>query len=148
MPSTAPRPMPDTYFELVRRFPLVRIAGEAELDDALSFIDQLLAQELDAGGDLYLDTLTALVQAYEAQHHAIPDASPDVVLRELAEANGLTGAVIAERTGIVVSTISALMSGEQIPTPEQMTALGSLFHINPAVFRPNSGVETEPSDFE
>lgn len=134
MPTTTRRPISDTYFELVRRFPLVRIANDDELADALATVDDLLTQEMDAGQEAYLDTLSALIHVYENQHHAIADATPAEVLRELADANGLTGAAIAQRTGIVPSTVSTLMSGKRRPTPEQMTALAALFHVSPVVF--------------
>jgi HTH-type transcriptional regulator/antitoxin HigA len=128
--------MPDTYFRLVRRFPLVRIASDDHLTAALATVDDLLTRALDAGGDAYLDTLCALIHAYESEHHPIPDATPAEVLRELAETNALTGAAIAERSGIVPSTVSALMSGKRRPTPEQMTALAAVFNVRPAVFLP------------
>lgn len=131
--------MPDTYFELVRRSPLMRIADDDALAHALATVDGLLVRELDAGGEAYLDALSALIHAYEAEHHPIPDATAAQVLRELAEANGLTGAAIAQRAGIVPSTVSALMSGKRRPTPDQMTALAALFRVSPAVFLPAAG---------
>ena len=138
MPTITRRPMLDTYFKLVRRFPLVRIANDSELADALATVDDLLTTEMDAGHEAYLDTLSALIHVYETEHHSIPDATPAEVLRELADANGLTGTAIAQRSGIAASTVSTLMSGKRRPTPEQMTALAALFHVSPAVFLPAS----------
>jgi HTH-type transcriptional regulator/antitoxin HigA len=134
MPTTLTRKMPDTYFRLVRKFPLVCIRTDDDLDAALMFIDDLLTRELDAGGEAYLDALSALVHAYESDHHAIPDATPAEVLRELADANGLTGASLAQQTGIAASTVSALLSGKRRPTPEQAVSLAALFRVGPAVF--------------
>jgi transcriptional regulator with XRE-family HTH domain len=54
----------------------------------------------------------------------------------LADTNALTGAAIAERSGIVPSTVSALMSGKRRPTPGQMTALAAVFNVSPAIFLP------------
>ena len=56
MPTITRRPMLDRYFELVRRFPLVRIANDSELADALATVDDLLTREMDAGQEAYLDT--------------------------------------------------------------------------------------------
>ena len=72
MPSTTPR------------FPLVRIANDSELADALATVDDLLTTEMDAGQEAYFDTLSALIHVYESEHHSIPDATPAEVLRELA----------------------------------------------------------------
>ena len=136
MPTITRLPMPASYFKLVRRFPLVCIADEDGLVAALAAVDGLLALELDAGHAAYLETLSALIHAYEAEHHPIPDATPAEVLRELADANGLTGAAIAHRSGIAASTVSAILSGKRRPTPEQMTSLAMVFHVSPAVFLP------------
>ena len=140
MPAATNRQMPDTYFKLVRRFPLMRIANDNDLADALAIADDLLTHELDAGEETYLGALSALIQVYESEYHPIPDATPAEVLRELADANGLTGAAIAQRSGIVPSTVSALMSGKRRPTPEQMTALAAVFNVRPAVFLPAAEV--------
>lgn len=140
MPTTPARRMPKAYYEMVRRFPLTRIANDEELAAALGVIDDLLAKDLSAGEEAYLSALSTLVHVYESEHHPIPDATPAEVLRELADASGLTGAAIAERCGIVPSTVSALLAGKRRPTPEQMTALGNLFRVSPAVFLPAMSV--------
>ncbi len=134
MSTTARRPMPATYFRLVRRLPLKRITNDKDLAGALATMDDLLTQELDAGKEAYLGALSTLIHAYESERHPIPNATPAEVLRELALANELTGAALAQRAGIVPSTVSALMSGKRRPTPEQMTALAAVFGVSPAVF--------------
>ena len=53
------------------------------LNEAQAMIDRLLAEDLDEGGQKYLDVLTDIVEAFEAQHEDIPDASEADVLREL-----------------------------------------------------------------
>ena len=77
--------LPDTYFELVRRFPLVTVHDDVHLGEAQRVIDELLQTELDAGGEAYLDVLSDLVGRYEDEHHPVPDTSPAEVLTLLLE---------------------------------------------------------------
>jgi hypothetical protein len=46
--------LPDTYFELVRQFPLTHLRDEQHLSAAQAMIDRLLAEDLDAGEQEYL----------------------------------------------------------------------------------------------
>jgi len=55
----------DSYFKLVKRFPLTHIRDDRHLDTALGVIDELLEKRLDKGAQEYLDVLTDLVEAYE-----------------------------------------------------------------------------------
>lgn len=84
------RQLPDSYFELVKQFPLAHIRDDDHLGEAQEMIDHLLQRHLDHGAQEYLDALTDLVETYEDKHVAIPDASEADVLRELMRANGVT----------------------------------------------------------
>lgn len=131
--------LPGSYFKMVRQFPLIRLGNDHDLTAALATIDKLLTRQLDNGEAVYLSALTTLVQTYEREHHPIPDVTPAEVLRELADVNGLTGALLAQQSKIVPSTISALLTGKRRPTPEQMAALAAVFGVSPAVFMPTIG---------
>ena len=89
MKVTKKKQLPDTYFVLVKQFPLTHIRDDDHLDSAAAVIDQLLQQNLDYGAQEYLDALTDLVATYEDQNVLIPDASEADVLRELMRSNGL-----------------------------------------------------------
>ena len=71
---TSTRTLPDTYFDLVRQFPLTHIRDDGHLGAAQEMIDRLLEQDLDEGEQEYLDALTDLVAIYEQKHIVIPDA--------------------------------------------------------------------------
>ena len=73
--ETTKHRLPDTYFKLVKRFPLVHIRDDAHLRRASETINRLLQEDRDEGAEEYLDVLTDLVEAYEGQHVLIPDAS-------------------------------------------------------------------------
>jgi HTH-type transcriptional regulator/antitoxin HigA len=134
--KTIARALPDTYFELVKVFPLIHIRDDDHLNDAMGAIDRLLRMDLDEGGREYLDALTDLVEVYEGENVPIPTAPPAGVLRQLMEANGLSQPDLAKRTGIAQSTISAVLNGKRSLTAGHVQKLAKLFAISPAAFLP------------
>ena len=64
-----------TYKDLMRAFPLEPIRDDAHLDAAMEVIDQLVdhMSVLTPAEDLYLNTLSDLVYAYEEVHVFIPE---------------------------------------------------------------------------
>lgn len=129
--------MPDSYFELVKRFPLTHIRSRRHLGQAIQLVDELLQQNLDRGAQEYLDALSDLVATFEDEHTTIPDASESDVLRELMRSSGRTQMELAKSVGISQSTLSAILSGEREMTKGHMVALGKFFNIPPAVFLPS-----------
>lgn len=65
--TTGGKALPDTYFVLVQRFPLMHIRNDKHLKAAQETIDRLLEEKLDKGGREYLDALTDLVETYEGR---------------------------------------------------------------------------------
>ncbi len=132
--KTSDRPINETYFDLVRAFPLTHIKSARHLGKARRIIDQLLQQDLDNGAQDYLDVLTDLVEMYENDHFPIPDASEADVLRELMRSNNLTQSHLAKNVGISQSTISAVLNGARSLTRDHMVKLANFFHVSPAAF--------------
>ena len=138
MPRVTNQAIPDTYLELVKTFPLRSIRTEDELDAATAFLNTLLRQNLDEGGEQYLAALTDLIELYEASAHPIPDASEADMLRLLMESNSMSQSELARKTGIAQSTISAVLNGTRTLTREHIVALSKLFCVSPAAFLPAS----------
>ncbi|HJT75935.1 MAG TPA: helix-turn-helix domain-containing protein [Gemmataceae bacterium] len=137
MATRAPTPaLPDSYFELVREFPLTHIRTEGQLDAAQARIDRLLGEDLDEGGQEYLDALTDLVETFEEEHVPLPDASEADVLRELMRQHGLSQPALRKEVGIAQSTLSAVLNGTRALTRNQVLTLARFFHVSPAVFLP------------
>jgi HTH-type transcriptional regulator/antitoxin HigA len=134
--TTAAHTMPDTYFELIRQFPLVHIKNDSDLKAAESVIHQLLQADLDEGEECYLDALTDLVEAYEDKTVAIPDAPESDVLRLLMTSNGLSQHKLSEKVGISQSTISAVLNGSRTLTKGHVQKLAGFFSVSPSVFIP------------
>jgi len=136
VPKAAPRTLPDTYFALVKQFPLTHIRDDDQLEAAQGVIDRLLQEDRDEGAQEYLDALTDLVEIYEDEHHPIPDASEADVLRELMRSNGLSQTRLAKEIGISQSTLSAVLNGTRSLTKEQVVAVARFFHVSPTAFLP------------
>ena len=128
--------VPDTYWKLVKRFPLIHIRDETHLDEALAVLDRLLRQDRDVGAQAYLDVLTDLVAAYEDEHVVTADVSEADVLRELMRSNGLSQMELAKAVGIAQSTISAVLTGARSLTKGQILKLARYFGLSPAAFLP------------
>jgi HTH-type transcriptional regulator/antitoxin HigA len=129
--------MPDSYFALVRKFPLTHIRDRRHLSQAMEVVDELLQRKLDRGSQEYLDALSDLVASFEEEHTFIPDASESDVLRELWRSSGHTQVQLAKLVGIAQSTLSAILGGEREMTKSHMVALGRFFNVPPSVFLPS-----------
>lgn len=139
MGETIASNLSDTYFELVRLFPLVSIRDESHLFAAQDVLDEMLTKDRDAGAEAYFDTLTELVAAYEDEHEIHADGTPEGVLRLLVESSRLNQQELASAAGIAQSTISELLAGKRKFTVGQMEKLGKHFGVPAAVFLPKSG---------
>lgn len=134
--NTTAHTMPDSYFELVKQFPLTHIKDDDHLEKAHGMIRRLLEEDLDAGEEDYLDVLTDLVEVYEEKHVPIPDASEADVLRELMRANSLSQPQLAKAVGIAQSTLSAVVNGTRSLTKAQVVKLAAFFRVSAAAFLP------------
>jgi len=137
-------PVRDLYIELVHRFPLRRLRSDAELDEAIAIIDELVTRkDLTPGESDYLDVLSDLVHKYESTEDPISPASDAEVLRFLLESNGMGQTELAKRSGIAGSTISEILTGKRKLSRRHIAALSRVFHVSPAVFFPEA-VEMTP----
>jgi len=130
--------LPETYFELVRAFPLAPIRDDDHLDAATEFLNNhVLRLEMDEGVGAYLEVLSDLIEAFEDEHYPIRDAAPGEVLRLLMESNDLTQASLGKAVGISQSTISAILTGARRPTAQHIAKLSAYFNVGPGAFMPN-----------
>jgi antitoxin component HigA of HigAB toxin-antitoxin module len=66
------------------------VTSERQHDEYLSVLDKLASKERPTPEEeKYAQVLMTLIEAYEEEHHSIPDASPVEVLRALMDANNL-----------------------------------------------------------
>ena len=119
--------------------PLLSIRSEREYDLAVERMNQML----DEVGDnedhpLYglLDTLGALIHAYEEEHLLVPESSGADMLRYFMEEHGLKQSDLPEigSQGVV----SEILNGKRELNIRQMRELAKRFHVSPAVFLPQA----------
>ncbi|HXD88476.1 MAG TPA: helix-turn-helix domain-containing protein [Urbifossiella sp.] len=127
--------MEHLYFDLVRRFPLRPLRDERDLDAAVAVIDELVDQaSLSAPEQDYLEVLSDLVEAYEADTVPVGTVDDASILRFLIENRGETQARVAQKTGISESTISEVLAANRKLNRAQIGKLARYFHIGPGTF--------------
>ena len=125
----------ETYFELVRRFPLRAIESEKELEQARALLNELLDRDkLDRDSDDYLDILGDLIERYERVHHALPAVSDVDMLRHFLDSRGLTCTEAGRATGIAVSTLSSILAGKRKMNRGHIETLAHFFRVAPGCF--------------
>ena len=122
-----------TYWQNIS--PLLTIRNEREYDTAVERMNELLDEiGTDENHPLYslLDTLGTLIEAYEEEHHAIPDANGAEVLRFIMDEHGLTQSELPEvgSQGVV----SEILNGKRELNVRQIRALAKRFNVSASAF--------------
>jgi HTH-type transcriptional regulator/antitoxin HigA len=82
-----------------------------------------------------IELLTVLIERYEEENYALPDASPAEVLRFLLSQHGLKQRDIAAELG-GESVVSEVLSGRRRLNASHIEQLSKRFNVSPAVFFP------------
>jgi len=129
----------DRYLDLVRQFPLRPLRSAADLDAAVAVIDGLIDRpRLTAPEQDYLDVLSDLIEAYEADAVSMRPVGDAELLRFLIEQKGVTQAAMATCAEISESTISAVLAGKRKLNRSQIATLSRYFHVEPGAFMSTS----------
>lgn len=115
--------------------PFLAIRNEHEYDDAVAQLNALVDEIGDHPKDpryRFIETLSLLIEAYDREHHPIPDAPPAEVLRALMEEHQLRQSDLPEigSQGVV----SEILRGKREINANQARALGKRFGLSPVVF--------------
>jgi HTH-type transcriptional regulator/antitoxin HigA len=122
--------------ELTKLVPLGPITGNKAYEQRVRVMDELLERiGSDESHPLMplLDLLTKQIEAYEAEHHNLPDATPAEVLQYLMEEHDLKQTDLADELG-GQSVVSAILNGKRELNTRQVKALAARFNVSPAVF--------------
>ncbi len=110
------------------------ITSERQHEEYLSVLDKLAGKDNLTGEEAkYAEVLITLIEAYEEEHHSIPDASPVEVLRTLMDANNLRQKDLAPIFGSE-SIVSEVLHKKRDLNKTHIEKLSKRFHVSPAVF--------------
>ena len=110
------------------------ITSERQHAEYLAVLDQLASKERPtAEEEKYGEVLLTLIEAYEEEHHAIPEATPLQVLRTLMDANNLRQKDLAALFGSE-SIVSEVLHGKRGLSKAHIEKLSKRFAVSPAVF--------------
>ena len=122
--------------ELTKLLPLGPITSNKAYEQRVRVMDELL--ERIGPNESHplmplVDLLTKQIEAYEEEHHNLPDATPAEVLQYLMEEHDLKQTDLAEELG-GQSVVSAILNGKRELNTRQVKALAARFNVSPAVF--------------
>jgi HTH-type transcriptional regulator/antitoxin HigA len=110
------------------------ITSERQHREYLSVLDKLASKDNSTNEEeKYAGVLMALIEAYEEEHHSIPDASPVEVLRTLLDANDLRQKDLVPIFGSE-SIVSEVLHKRRDLNRAHIAKLSKRFNISPAVF--------------
>jgi HTH-type transcriptional regulator/antitoxin HigA len=110
------------------------ITSKRQHREYLSVLDKLASKDNPTNEEeKYAEVLMALIEAYEEEHHSVPDASPVEVLRTLMDANDLRQKDLAPIFGSE-SIVSEVLHKKRGLNKTHIEKLSKRFNISPAVF--------------
>ena len=129
--------IPTQFKELVQMMPPQAIQDDVQYANTLEVIDRLMAvAKLTKGQALYLETLVQLVQAHEAEHHAIDTSGISALdsLKHLLAENEMNASDLARLLGVHASLGSKILKGVRSLTVDHIRTLASRFKVSPRLF--------------
>jgi hypothetical protein len=122
----------DTYFKLVRAFPLRRLKTSADHTKAKEIFLRLSNGKADRGTREYLDVLIDLIVDFERRSRQTIDTSTvsaaDLIRHRLEE-RGMSLTQLAREVGIPQPNLSAMLNGDRDWSKAAIRSLSALFDI-------------------
>jgi HTH-type transcriptional regulator/antitoxin HigA len=128
----------ESYFALVKVFPLQRINSKSQHELALKIVEKIIThtneeKSSDDGAELYLNTLVELVSDYERTRYDAPKTSGEEMLAYLMELQGLNQSDLSNELG-GQPVVSQILKGKRELNLRQIKALAKRFKVSPEVF--------------
>ena len=117
--------------------PMLAIRNAKEYDAAVARLNELVDEVGDNPRDpryRLIDTLSVLIEAYDDEHHEIPEVSGIDLLKFLMEQHGLAQGDLPEvgTQGVV----SDILDGRRALNVRQIAGLSKRFNLPPGAFFP------------
>ena len=110
------------------------ITSERQHEEYLSVLDKLASKDNPTREEeKYAEVLMTLIDAYEEEHHFVPQASPVEVLRALMEANDLRQKDLVPIFGSE-SIVSEVLHKKRGLNKTHIEKLSKRFRVSPAAF--------------
>jgi HTH-type transcriptional regulator / antitoxin HigA len=110
------------------------ITSKRQHEDYVAVVSDLGRRtRLTSEEKLFAELLVTLIEAYEKEHHRIPEASPLEVLHELMTANDLKQKDLASIFGSE-GVVSEVLHGKRPLNKNHIAKLSKRFNVSPAVF--------------
>jgi HTH-type transcriptional regulator / antitoxin HigA len=110
------------------------ITSDRRHKEYLAVLDKLVSKDSPTNEEeKYAQVLITLIEAYEEEHHSIPDASPIEVLRGLMDANDLRQKDLVPIFGSK-GIVSEVLHKKRELNKIHIEKLSKRFRISPAVF--------------
>jgi len=110
------------------------IRSERQHEQYLSVLDRLASKENPTSDEeKYAEVLLTLIEAYEEEHHSIPEASPLEILRALMDGNDLRQKDLVSIFG-TESIVSEVLHKKRGLNKTHIEKLSKRFNVSPAVF--------------
>jgi len=110
------------------------VTSERQHEEYLSVLDKLAGKDNPTSEEeKYAEVLMTLIEAYEEEHHSIPDAPPVEVLRALMDANNLRQKDLVPIFGSE-SIVSEVLHKKRGLNKTHIEKLSKRFRVSPAVF--------------
>jgi HTH-type transcriptional regulator/antitoxin HigA len=110
------------------------ITSTRQHEEYLSVLDKLASKDNPTSAEeKYAEVLMTLIEAYEEEHHPIPQVSPVEVLRTLMDAHNLRQKDLVPVFGSE-SIVSEVLHKKHDLNKTDIEKLSKRFHVSPAVF--------------
>ena len=130
----------DDYLNLVKRFALRPIRSEAQYDQAVAILGELIGRADDpglTGGESdYADALGQFVRIYDAEHYPVHNVlkTPLERLKYLMEQSGMNTIQLGELLGSGSGQASMILNGKRELSKANIRTLAERFHLNAGLF--------------